>query len=91
LLAHEFVLKAEWAVLHAVTGQYDGIGFARTANEPHIAERTLIFPKAEGAGGSDFATVSIGSDIDGELLPADGNGEINIVGNAVAVAGIGLR
>ncbi len=87
-VADEFVVKTKRAILHLTVAENDGIFFRRTPDQPHIPQHLLIFAKAEGAGRGDLGAIGSGSQIDGEGLTADRVREIDVVGDAVAFAGI---
>ena len=88
LVANEFVGKAQASVLHAVAAEDDSVFRRGAADESHVAQHALVFAEAEGARGGDLRAVGIGREIDREILAMDGRGEVDLVGDAVAVAGI---
>jgi len=88
LVANELVVKAQRAVGDALAIQDDGISFGDTADQTHVAQLLFVLLEAEGAGGSDLRAIVAGSEINDKALAADGRGEVDLVGDAVAFAGI---
>ena len=88
LVADELIAEAQVAVEDAVAGEDDDAFFGGAADEAHVAQLLFVFAPAEGAGGGDFALVGAGGEVDGVSLAADGGGEVDFVGDGVAVAGI---
>ena len=88
LVAGELVGEAEVAVEDAVAAENDDAFFGGTADQAHVTQFLFVFAPTEGAGGGDFALVGAGGEVDGVSLTADGRGEVDFVGDGVAVAGI---
>ncbi len=87
-MADEFVVKAKRPILHCASAEDDRVLLRGASDQPHIPQHLLIFAKPEGAGGGDLSAVAACGQVDGECLAADGVGEMDVVGDAVAVAGI---
>ena len=87
-VADELVGEAQVAVEDALAREHDDAFFGGAADETHVAEFLFVFAPAEGAGWSDFALVVAGGEVDGVSLTADGGGEVDLVGDGVAVSGI---
>ena len=88
LVAGELVAEAEIAVEDALAGEDDDTLFGGAADEAHVAEFLFVFTPAEGAGRGDFAFVGAGGEVDLVALAADGGGEVDFVGDGIALAGI---
>lgn len=87
-VADKFVREAQRPIEHALPVEDDGALFGYTANQAHIAQHGLVFFEAEGARRSDFIGVAARGQIDHEALPPNRRGEINLVGDAVALTRI---
>jgi hypothetical protein len=87
-MAHKLVVKAQWAILNCAPAENNRVLLRRPADQPHITQHLLIFAKAEGAGGRDLSAVRSRGQIDGKCLAPDGIGEIDVIGDGVAFAGI---
>jgi hypothetical protein len=87
-VADELVGKAERAADNAAAGDDDGVGVGDAADQAHVAEFLLVFAEAEGARGRDGFAVGAGGEVERDVLQADGRGEVDAVGDGVAVAGV---
>src|SRR5580700_11213300 len=85
-VADEFVVIAKRTILYRTPAENDRVLLRGPADQTHIAQHLLIFAKPEGASGGNLGAVGASSQIDGECLAADGVGEMNVVGDAVAFA-----
>jgi len=88
LVARELVVEAQIAVEDALAGEHDDAFFGGAADQAHVAEFLFVFAPAKGAGGGDFALVGAGGEVDDVSLAADGRGEVDFVGDGVAIARI---
>ena len=87
-MADELVVKAKRSILHRAPAKNNRVLFRRAADQTHVAQHLLIFAKSEGTRGGNLGAVRSGSQVNGECLAADGVGEMDVVGDAVAFAGI---
>src|SRR3984957_8729216 len=87
-MADELVIKRQGAVFYRASAKNNRVLFRGSADQTHVAQHLLVFAKSEGTGGSNLGAVGSSGQIDGERLAADRVGEMDVVSDAVAFAGI---